>query len=77
MRRSLLLGACLAALSAPIAMVEATAAPMTKIDGLSSGSVVEKVQYHNYCRRWRHECASRWGWGTWRYHRCLKFHGCA
>lgn len=28
------------------------------------------------CRAWRHECASRWGWGGHGYHRCLWRHGC-
>jgi hypothetical protein len=28
------------------------------------------------CRSWRHECADRWGWGNWRYERCLRRHGC-
>lgn len=30
----------------------------------------------NRCRGWRHECADRWGWGTWRFERCLARHGC-
>lgn len=28
------------------------------------------------CRGWRHECADRWGWGTWRFDRCMARHGC-
>ena len=38
--------------------------------------------YHRYdggygrCRAWRHECASRWGWGGHGFHRCLWRHGC-
>lgn len=28
------------------------------------------------CRAWRHECASRWGWGGGGYNRCLWRHGC-
>ena len=31
---------------------------------------------YGYCRSWRHECAERWGWGTWRFNRCLARHGC-
>lgn len=31
---------------------------------------------YGYCRAWRHECADRWGWGTWRFQRCLARHGC-
>jgi hypothetical protein len=30
----------------------------------------------NQCRAWRHECADRWGWGTWRFQRCMARHGC-
>jgi hypothetical protein len=33
-------------------------------------------RYQNYCWRWRNTCTDRWGWGTWRYRRCLGFHGC-
>jgi hypothetical protein len=28
------------------------------------------------CSAWRHECASRWGWGGHGFHRCLWRHGC-
>ena len=28
------------------------------------------------CRAWRHECASRWGWGGHGFHLCLWRHGC-
>lgn len=28
------------------------------------------------CGLWRHECADRWGWRTWRFNRCLARHGC-
>jgi hypothetical protein len=28
------------------------------------------------CSAWRHECASRWGWGGHGYGRCLWRHGC-
>jgi hypothetical protein len=31
---------------------------------------------HNSCHFWRNECADRWGWGTWRYRRCVRNHGC-
>lgn len=30
----------------------------------------------NSCRYWRHECAERWDWGSWRFRRCLIRHGC-
>jgi hypothetical protein len=29
-----------------------------------------------YCVSWRHSCASRFGWGTGGYYRCLARHGC-
>jgi hypothetical protein len=32
--------------------------------------------YWRRCRAWRHECASRWGWGGWEYRRCLRRHDC-
>lgn len=31
---------------------------------------------NGYCRSWRHECADRWGWGGYRFRRCLDRHGC-
>lgn len=31
---------------------------------------------HNRCHAWRRECADRWGWGGWRFRRCLDRHGC-
>ena len=41
----------------------------------AEGSLVQKTQW-NYCRRWRHECADRWGWRTRSYFQCLARHGC-
>lgn len=38
-------------------------------------SLVEKVQWGR-CRAWRNECARRWGWGGWRFRRCLARHAC-
>jgi hypothetical protein len=29
-----------------------------------------------YCRSWRRECSYRWGWGSWRFQRCMARHGC-
>lgn len=31
---------------------------------------------YRHCRRWRWECANRWGWHTPRFYRCLRYHGC-
>jgi hypothetical protein len=30
----------------------------------------------SYCSVWRHRCASRWGWRTRGFYRCLWRHGC-
>ncbi|WP_088343210.1 MULTISPECIES: glycosyl hydrolase family 5 [Rhodomicrobium] len=38
---------------------------------------VQNVRWRGgYCRDWRHTCASRWGWRTNRFFRCLGRHGC-
>ena len=31
---------------------------------------------YSSCRHWRHECADRFGWGGFRFQRCLDRHGC-
>ena len=43
-----------------------------------SPSPLQQVQFWDIgrCRAWRRECASRWGWGSRRWHRCLVRHGC-
>jgi hypothetical protein len=38
-------------------------------------SLAEPVAWRR-CVYWRHECAHRWGWGNWRWRRCLIWHGC-
>ena len=43
-----------------------------KVEGTN---LVEKTQWGR-CRAWRHECARRWGWGGWRFRRCLARHAC-
>ncbi len=32
--------------------------------------------YYDDCRYWHRRCAWRWGYGTWRYYRCIRYHGC-
>lgn len=55
----------------------AASAPQTMLGTLQAGEpMVQKTQYWSYCRRWRHECADRWGWRTPRYFRCMGRHGC-
>jgi hypothetical protein len=53
------------------------AAPQSPIPGLTAagGTLVQKTQW-GYCRGWRRECASRWGWRTPGFFRCMGRHGC-
>lgn len=53
----------------------AGAAPVTPIHPAIERSLVQEVQYSNYCRRWYRECRYRWGAG-WRFRRCMRIHGC-
>jgi len=69
-----------AALLGGLAPAEASpmsASPLALLSQQSSAESgsLQKVHYR-YCRRWRHECADRWGWRTGRYFRCLARHGC-
>lgn len=51
------------------------AAPVTPAPPAIDSSLVQEVQYSNYCRRWYRECRYRWGAG-WRFRRCMRIHGC-
>ena len=53
----------------------ATVTPGMSLPALSTDALVEKTQWRG-CRGWRAECARRWGWGGWRFRRCLARHGC-
>lgn len=55
----------------------AASLPQSEIAGrvAEEGSIVHRVHWRR-CRYWRRECAFRWGWGTWRWRRCLIIHGC-
>ena len=76
MFRSLLLAAPVAAALAVAAAGAVAAAPTALPDRPGFGRLAEAVQYRPYCRRWRFECARRWGLGGWRYRRCLTIRGC-
>ena len=39
----------------------------------ADGSLVRHAQS---CRGWARICSYRWGWGTWRYRRCMRDHFC-
>ncbi len=76
MSKSRLALACLLVVAGSMTIVAPAAMALPKLDTIVAGRAVEPVQYRNYCVRWRHECAHRWGWGTWRFRRCLTGHGC-
>jgi hypothetical protein len=72
----LVAGALLAAAVAPHATSAASLTPQSTLRVTEAdGSLVQKTQW-NYCRRWRHECAERWGWRTRGFERCMARHGC-
>ncbi|MFA5950544.1 MAG: glycosyl hydrolase family 5 [Hyphomicrobium sp.] len=50
----------------------------TKAHVSTERSTIELVGHRHggRCQAWRHECADRWGWGTWRFRRCVIAHGC-
>jgi hypothetical protein len=64
-------GAALAPLPASANALPAAKAPQSVI---TDSSMVQEVGRR--CWFWRNECASRWGWGGWRFRRCLIRHGC-
>jgi hypothetical protein len=65
----------LGAMAVPQSTLAASFSPVPGVTGADS-TLVETVQWRGRCRAWRHECAHRWGWGGWRYRRCLARHGC-
>jgi hypothetical protein len=68
--------AALSSLLAVSAAQAAPAGPRSPVPTLSPKDLVKPVQYVYHCRWWRQECAARWGWGTWRFDRCMGLHGC-
>jgi hypothetical protein len=73
-------GAAFASHVTPAAAVPAAGSQQSVVtDGSSLVEQVHRRRYWRYpgrCFAWRHECADRWGWGTWRFERCLARHGC-
>jgi hypothetical protein len=69
---ALALGATLAA--GPQSASAVTAGSPGAIAGAAAeGSMIVQVQT---CRRVARICASRWGWGTLRFRRCMRIRGC-
>ncbi len=77
MIKTMTLAAGLLALGAIIAPQMSSAASFSPVPGVTGGnaSLVETVQWRG-CRAWRRECAARWGWGGYRFRRCMARHGC-
>ncbi len=77
MRLAPLLAASVVAVGLSAAATSSQAAQLAPIKGLEAHqSLVTQVDYRRYCWRWRHICADRWGWGGWRFRRCMVRHGC-
>lgn len=80
MRRFLLVAASAVALTVfadvPTASAAAVSPGQIVAKGPQSKLQVEEVQYFRRCRYWRTECSRRWGYRTFRYARCMRFHAC-
>lgn len=77
MRLAPLLAASVVAIGLTAAATGSQAAPLTPLKGLETNqSLATTVDYRRYCWRWRNICANRWGWGGWRFRRCMVRHGC-
>jgi hypothetical protein len=69
--------AAFAALAFATPISAATLGPPTPVPAVEEGLLHQAQWYgHRRCRYWRRECASRWGWGSRGYYRCLWRHGC-
>jgi hypothetical protein len=68
------------AMSGAIAISTAQAAPVAPQSAplsVTAHDLLQPVHYPYWrCRAWRRECAVRWGWGTWRFQRCMARHAC-
>ncbi len=53
-----------------------SAQALPRLDVSKATSMTETVGWRSHCSRWRSICSDRWGWGTWRYRRCMLGHGC-
>ncbi len=65
------------ALNAPSASA-VTVGPHTAIptEAATDALLLQQAQWGPHCRRVARLCAHRWGWGTWRFRRCLRRRGC-
>lgn len=74
MKKALLSAGFLALAMTAGAVPSAQALP--RLDASKATGVTENVGWRSHCAYWRGICADRWGWGTWRYRRCMFRHGC-
>ena len=89
-RKLLLAAGLLAAIVLGPVAASASSAPRSLLPGAAEldGGLVHQVQggeryqygrfggYYSRCHYRRRECARRWGWGTWRYRRCVHLQLC-
>ena len=75
MVRNVTLAASLAALM--MLAQSASAAPIGPYTPLPEAAQPPVVQAQGgYCRRVARDCAYRFGWGSWRFQRCMRWNGC-
>lgn len=80
--KRLMMSAALGLLAAAGICATAQAAPAPSQSPMpwqaTAGHMLLQPAYHpaSRCGAWRRECAARWGWGTWRFHRCMGRHWC-
>jgi hypothetical protein len=65
----------LGVLAAPQLSTAASLAPAAGVTD-TNANAVQHVHWRDSCRRLQRECAYRYGWGSRRYYRCLRFNGC-
>lgn len=79
MRQTLMAAALVLPLAATLPANASSPAPQSPAPGrvLDANALLQPA-YHpaSRCGAWRRECAARWGWGTWRFHRCMGWRGC-
>ena len=78
--------AAAAALSTAVAIGAAHAAPAgpqsaaPALQGANAAGALDPLltpaRFYPHCRAWARECSWRWGWGNWRWRRCMFRHGC-
>ncbi len=78
MRHTLLLTGALCAMTTGLLLTPAQATPISVFPSspIANQTLIEKAGWAHHCWRWRHICPDRWGWGGWRFRRCLVLHGC-